>query len=99
MTAGVRIGRIHSGVTRRGWRGFPVALVPVFKQAKWMQKYNSPDQTWVDYSTMAPSSVPGQIQRMSRSKKAEGIKMLGSIEIRIRREDIHGREGQTKENK
>jgi hypothetical protein len=58
-------------------------LVPAFKQAKWILKYNSLGQTWVEYSTVTTLSVPRQIQRMRRLEKTEGIKMLASNEITI----------------
>jgi hypothetical protein len=81
-----------------GRRGLTVGLVPSFKQAKWTRKYNGPSQTWVEYSTVTIFSVPTQIQRMSRSEKAESIKCLGATKSGYER-DIHRREGQSKEKK
>jgi hypothetical protein len=91
MIAGAPIGWTHSGITRHGRCGFPVASVPACKQTKWTLKYNRPGLAWGEYPTVKTFSLPTQIQRMSRSEKAEGTKMLGSNEII--------REGERKEKK
>jgi hypothetical protein len=58
-------------------------LVSAFKQAKRKLKCNRPGQTWVEYSIVTTFSVLPKIQRMGRSEKAEGIKMLGPNTMRI----------------